>query len=483
MIVILGAFAGPVRGLYSGVLRRLSPFFASIVLLLHSGCFTLTPPVPAPEVRQHLNVVAIAPAQYVPVSNFITFAKGKGAGAGKGAAIMGGTAATISAVTFGSLAIAAPMTAPVMVLAGVLATVSTTTVGAVHGAQQAVQTDAAQQVDSIINAAVAELDAHNDLAERLTPFLNADRSIHLASVYPSGPDSAAARPDYAQLRAREVDAVIEVAVTEVGFESCGPEWFEGGLLRACADNPNKERVALFLSAQARLVRVSDGAELFIRQFRYASPRRGIPQWVVNDGQRLAEEFENAYRELAERIYDEIFLVTPLELPVVSAWEIPSTGSPRYGICWLAPVYPEVDKLYNPFSPPPTSCSPTVLLFSTIDTVRPRLRWGEFPRDLDRQQLDPAIIKKIDNVAYDLKIWEAEDCDRGRLIYQRTGLVGPEHLMEESLAPASRYFWSVRARFDFDGLPMVTRWAFFDTYSRNCFSNDLHNWQYHRFITP
>jgi len=120
-------------------------------------------------------------------------------------------------------------------------------------------------------------------------------------------------------------------------------------------------------------------------------------------------------------------------------------------------------------------------FSTVDSLRPRLRWSVFPRELDRQQLDPAVLQKISNVTYDLKIWQEESCERGRPVYERSGLVAPEHVVEEALAPASRYFWSVRARFTLDGRPMVTRWAQFDAMS--CFPNDIADWQYFRFVTP
>ena len=477
---MLKACASPVRRVSSEVLRRQLLCVLLIFFLLFScSCVTLSPRAPLPKVREHLKVVAIAPAKYVPASNFITFARGKEAGAGKGALVMGSSAAAVFAA---AIAAVPPMAMPVMVLAGVLTSVSITTGGAVVGAHEAVTADMAQHINAVIDAAVAKLDVQNELAVRLAKFLNADPSIHLAFENPSGPDSAEARPDYTHLKAAGIDAVLEVSATEVGFESCGPEWMrEGGLLRVCPDNPGQERIALYLSAQVRLVRVSDSAELFIRQFRYASPRREVQKWVANDGRMLTEEFELAYRELAERFYDEVFQVTPLELPVASIWEMP--GNPLYGTCWLAPVYPAADYLYNPLSPPPTLCPGTGLLFTTIDTLRPKFRWSEFPRDLDRQQLNPAILGKICEVTYDLKMWEVEGCERGRLIYERKGLAEPEHLMEESLAPASRYFWSVRARFVFNGRSMATRWAFFDAFTRNCFSNDLYSWQYYRFISP
>jgi hypothetical protein len=89
------------------------------------------------------------------------------------------------------------------------------------------------------------------------------------------------------------------------------------------------------------------------------------------------------------------------------------------------------------------------------------------------------------VSYDLRIWEAERCERSRLVYERSGLAAPEHRLETSLAPAQRYFWSFRARFIVDGLPIVTEWAFFDPYTCSP-DDDVPEWwgyKHHRFRTP
>ena len=58
------------------------------------------------------------------------------------------------------------------------------------------------------------------------------------------------------------------------------------------------------------MRVADGKELFERQLRYASPRREIARWVADDGRLLAEEFELAWRELAERVRQVVWTVNP-----------------------------------------------------------------------------------------------------------------------------------------------------------------------------
>ena len=473
----------PVRSSVPGVACRGLLRLPLVVLALQSGCVAVAPPAPSPAVRASLGAVAIVPAQYIPDSNFITFAKGKGAGAAKGAAIEGGTTAAIFAIG----AAAAGPAMPFIVLAGVLQTAAMTAVGAVAGAQQAVPAEAATEVESVINAAVAGLDAQNAFAGQLAMLVQAEPWIHLAAGGVAGPVTAAARPDYSRLRTAGIDTVLEVAITGIGFESCGPEFLRersGG----CIEDPTRQRVDLFMSAQARLVRVSDGAELFVRQFRYKSPGREIPRWIAADGRLLADEFEQAYHELAERVNDEVLLVTQLDLAAPSSvWAFPGPGNPLYGICWLAPVYPKAEavkwseRFVFPSAQPADVCPASLLHFPDIDSVRPTLRWGAFPRDLDRRQLTPTVVKNITDVTYDLKIWEAEGCERGRLIYATSGLRTPEHQMAESLAPESRYFWTVRARFVADGQPMATRWAHADVMT--CFPNDISDWQYHRFVTP
>ena len=435
-------------------------------------------------VRDQLGTVAIAPAHYVPDSNFDTFAKGAGSGAVKGAAILGGTTA---AVTAGAAAAVAPMMAPVIVFAGILTTAAMTATGAVAGAEQAVSAATAHEVEAAIDTAVAGLDAHNKLAAQLAAAIDNEPWIHLAAVDATGPANPAAHPRYAQLQTLGIDSVIEVAITEIGFESCGPE-FVRRISSACPEDSERPMIDLFLSASVRLVRVADDAELFARRFRYKSALREIPRWVADDGKLLAEEFDYAYRELAERVRDEVLLVSPLPLPAPTTFgQFPGPDNPGYGICWLAPVYPAAtpvtvpEVLRTPFDKPTDACPASGLHFSKVDSLRPTLRWDAFPRTLDRRTLDPAVLQQITDVTYELKLWEVENCERGRLVYARTALAAPEHRLETLLLPASRYFWSVRARFTQGGQPSATRWAHFDP--TTCFPNDIADWQYHRFVTP
>jgi len=101
------------------------------------------------------------------------------------------------------------------------------------------------------------------------------------------------------------------------------------------------------------------------------------------------------------------------------------------------------------------------------------------------------VSRISDVTYDLRVWKGRDGSPTDLVYERTALKavetwsersvkpvrftesGPEELQEIMrregtaehtivlpLEPSSEYFWTVRARFKFDGKTRVTPWSHF-----------------------
>jgi len=442
----------------SNFFRCTLAWLALIQLAIQSGCVS-APPVPTMEVRQQFGTVAIVPAQYVPRTNLATFAKSKPAGAAKGAALGGG----VSAVA--ALAFANPYTMILVPFITVVATAS----GAVAGAVGSLSSEKVQELESTVDAGIAKLDAQHALAEHVSSAVQKESGIRLRGVDAKGPAAGAERPVYASLQSVGVDSVLEVAVSEMGFEDSGCGLITGWNYAFCRDK-TRNSLMFFMLARARLVRVSDGAELFARQFRYHSPWREAAQWVANDAQLFTAEVDGAYRDLAERMKDEAFLVTPIPLPTPALW-----GDPFSAVCWLVPLDPKLEHTAN-------ECTGLLgLSFGMVDSLRPRLRWSGFPRDLDRAQLDPVLLRTMRDVTYDVKIWEVEQCERGKLVYERSGLSVPEHQVEEPLKPGQRYYWSFRARFSVSDLPMATRWAIFAP--NGCYPNDVLDPMYHRFVTP
>jgi hypothetical protein len=448
-------------------------------VLVPCGCATVPPPAPF-EHRDTLGVVAIVPARYVPASNFVTFAKSRPAGAAKGAAVEGvttaGAFAIVGASSTGMGAVALGFMAPFAIVAGAAA-------GAISGSLAALPAAKVIEIESILHDALARLDTQRGLAEQVTALASAEP--WLARREPSV--AGAVTPDdmrsYVDAR---VDTVIEVAVREVGFESCGPE-LARRLIGGCHVDAKDPAVSLYLIAQTRAVRVADRTQVYAREFRYASPQRRFAQWSADDARVLAKEFERGYRELAQRIVDEVLLAPPFELANFQSNGRLAGSDPLYGVCWLAPVHPRTQPLllYEALQgivlKPKDVCPTSALHFAAIDSLQPTLRWSAFPRDLDRAKLDAAWLAGISNVSYELRLWEAHGCERGRLVIERSGLALPEHRVEEPLVAGQRYFWSFRARFSVHGQPMATPWSLFDPLS--CAQKDSPEWQYHRFVTP
>ena len=458
------------------------------VLAIASGC-AMAPSPPSTEIRERLGAVAIAPAQYVPQSNFATFAKSKPAGAAKGATEGAAGSAlllgALGATATGYAAVTLAFMAPYVIVVTAAAT-------AAHGARTALPAEKAQEIETTLNDALAKLDAQRELAERLAAIVKSETWVQLSPVEAKGPAGMTDSPAYAALGPAGVDTVIEIAVREIGLHRCESVDIYGNPndLRCPPGFRRKAMVSLYMLARARLVRVSDGAEIFARQFRYASAHRDFAQWAADGGQMLASEFEGAYRAIAERINDELLLVAPFELPNLTGLEA-LPDNPLYGMCGLVPVYPKAEPtsiseaLVISFTRHDDLCLMHPVRFGTVDSLRPTLRWSAFPRELDREKLPSALVEKISDVTYDLKIWEAERCEGGRLVYERTGLPFPEHRLETPLAPALRYFWSFRARFTVDDRPMATDWAFFDPYTCRPGDGAVEWWseKNHRFTTP
>lgn len=448
-------------------LSRAVVWFGLPFLVFQSGC-AIPPSVPTTETRERLGTVAIVPARYVPESNFITFAKGRLAGAGKGAAR---GAAAVLAVGVPATILTSGIAAGIIAFQTVLYSGLAAAPGAVAGAMEAVPREKAKEIEQAIANAIVHLEAQQMLARHLATVAEKEPIVHARTATVTGPAALEDHPSYGELKTADIDSVLEIAVVEIGFESCPHSYY------SCPDAAKEQLVGLYVKSRARLVRVADGSELYARTFWYESRPRKFHDWAANGGQPLAEAFELGWRDLAGRIVDELFLIAPIRLPTPG---IRATRSNPYaGHCWLRPIYPPLGE-------------------SRVDSRRPQLRWEPFPRALDRQRGDRALVAKIRDVTYDLTIWETDGDALGQVVYERTGLPEPSHRVEAVLKPNSQYAWSFRARFVLDGRPMATRWAFaafsgsWEFGPRDeqgahmlevCHSNQIMPWLYYRLTTP
>lgn len=97
-------------------------------------------------------------------------------------------------------------------------------------------------------------------------------------------------------------------------------------------------------------------------------------------------------------------------------------------------------------------------FVEVDSLQPTLRWESFPRPQDLIEDKEGMLHLMRNVTYDLKIWSAQGDYPYAIIYSKQGLREPYYKLEEPLEPCSKYFWTIRARFEIDGKVRVTEWG-------------------------
>ncbi len=94
----------------------------------------------------------------------------------------------------------------------------------------------------------------------------------------------------------------------------------------------------------------------------------------------------------------------------------------------------------------------------VDSLQPELRWQTFPRQEDIAADKTGELKLIQELTYELRVWKTISGSSGELVYARRGLTQAHHKLEEPLEPATKYLWSVRAKFVLDGNARVTEWG-------------------------
>jgi hypothetical protein len=124
-----------------------------------------------------------------------------------------------------------------------------------------------------------------------------------------------------------------------------------------------------------------------------------------------------------------------------------TGS----ISGLRPEYPEPRRSF-------LDDTKVKIVFVEVNSLQPTLQWESFPRQQDSDTYSKDILSRINNVTYDLKIWRADNDYPIEVIYTRQGLPKPLHKIKNPLLKCTNYFWTVRARFEFNGYDRVTEWG-------------------------
>ena len=248
-----------------------------------------------------------------------------------------------------------------------------------------------------------------------------------------------------------MDVALAVSVLEIGFQ--------GG-------KGKDPLLSFFMNTRISAFRASDGRQLQDDIFKYASPQRRFSEWSENGSLALREALQAGYDQTAEAAIEKYFLL--YEVKMDSIW----SGEQH---CMLKPLDPPQRSLEF-FS--------TQLNFAELTSLPPTLKWEPFPRDKDIETDSKGVLNKIKDITYELKVWRGNDWTPRELIYHRSGIAVPEHLVDTAMQSGIEYYWAVRAHFKLDGQERLTRWS----YSRipwsgpedPCRENIIPLNHYHRF---
>lgn len=450
--------------------------FLLVIAIINLGSCVTTPTPPSPESRSHLGRVGITALASTPNVDFHTFAKGWAEGAAKGGAA-GFTEGLLHTLTETARnPPAGAFAEPVTLITLVVLTSVTMVVYSIAGGIEAVPKESAEEIERQLNGAIGDVNLANDLAMQIYTDATArsdlaEYAVSQLSTY--APGNTTLYSDWLQ---QGIETVVEVQITDAGFR--------GGR----GSHPN---VSFFMNARIRLLATHTGKEIYTRDFQFLSRERPFKEWFSDNSRDLISGFQQAMGVLAERIVDELFIVT--NFPFDSGlWAFP--GQPEFGTCWFQPLYPEIK--YSSLWDSMRKNEPGIkILYTPVNSLRPVLKWESFPRPRDQIPANASILDQIGRVTYDLKIWEAPNDYPERLVFDMTGLADTRYQPAVDLKPKTQYFWSFRARYTLANQPQVTRWAFSnipsntpDDYPRrqaggSCDLDAIPADNYFRFLTP
>lgn len=253
---------------------HLSLALAAVVVVVQTGCATgvkvdprrlRLPPPPSEESRSQLGRMRLSEGGTQAKVLFTGPAKGGGEGAARGAAIGAGSVLSI------------PCGGPGCILL-LFAAPPAALVGAVVGAARAEPAAKVEEQEKAFKAAMEELKVsetfHRCVGDRLRELTPA--------------------PGSRVMFEEPASTILEVVVEQVRL--------------AAGELGIKPPLSFVLTERTRLIRASDGTELYGHWLTYRGRPQPLEDWFVQNSMLLREETERACRELAERLVDEVFLL-------------------------------------------------------------------------------------------------------------------------------------------------------------------------------
>lgn len=394
----------------------------ALVLLSIFGCAS-TPsfePVtrfPDEVERYQIGQIAVACNEESPPISFEPVVSGKGEGAAKGAG-----AATLSLWNNcpgdGFAALICIALTPIAAVGG-----------SVYGGIAAPSQKDVTVSKERIAKALAEIDVQGGLRLQTLQMVEARWPYPVIAHTPPEGVASAGIVDYQKLASEGIDTVLEVTATRFKTED------SGGV------NP---LIDIILQADAKLLATASGEVIYQGTHLYRSNAYQYEQWAQNDASLLRDTFLQAYQGIAENIVDNALLSYPLYRVKKS------TRAKNYQteeLVGLQALYPTKQSF--------------VIGRVKCDSLQPTLRWEAFPRPADITA-ENSPLTNARNIRYELRIYrvtnEKSIINNFEVVYYKDDLIYPYHKLEQPLQADSHYYWSVRARFELDGITRVTPWA-------------------------
>ncbi len=427
------------------VIRATIAVLAIIALLVaHVGCAHHPPttpdrPLPLSEpVRAELGTIGVASTRLSPEARIQLYSSGTSTGSGEGAgegAIAGTAVGSGGAMALLPFAMYFP---PLLIAVGGIFLVSAlggAIVGAVQDQKPAEQGTTLEKAELAFKTAVTDPTIQTQMRHNVhqagRPFL----SQNLVLLDGLNPSPSEDEIDYQVLAHSGLQSLLLVQVDSVTLSA------EEG------DNPS---LALDMNVRSTLIRTRDGWQLDQRSFTCRGGKRTFYEWTRRSDQPFDHGLSNCYEKIADRIVEELFLVTVP--PDHKGWQ--------FGGRDFAKV--------------------------TMDSLQPTFRWNPVSGATHEEEDKAPFLDNMRDVVYDFKIWRADNNDLpADLVYMRQGLLGTSHRVEEPLEPSTKYFWTVRARFNMNDSSRATPWAV--AQEREGYSpgrlDRVTNSFYYRFQTP
>ncbi len=267
----------------------------SIALLLGQWSCAHVPKPPSEEMRAQFGTIGIVPASSAPKIQFRPdFAKGRLSGAGKGAGIGTGAGALygLSIIARGG-SCGGQACAAVAVIAAASAAVGAVAggvVGGIEGAVNAVPKAEAKKIEATIKNGFDGIGIQKTMASIVLKNCS-ELPDHTFILLGKDDFMISTQYDFSLLREKGINTILELNVKEGGFK-------EGK-----GKNP---LIALFMKVHTRLIRTTDGKEIYSREFEYKSQKHHSADWLNSDAQLLREEINNCFKELPRQIVEELF---------------------------------------------------------------------------------------------------------------------------------------------------------------------------------